>query len=1208
SGGISNISNSTGYSAGGYADYTSQFVSQYAGNNVSFSATIVGVTGQVGVGVWVDWNNNGDFVDTGEKVYNTNGNFISSNPSNISFSVPAGQTIGSYRMRIIVDYNSATPVPCVSGTVNAGEAEDYTFTVLASTVPPAPTAVVATPGVGQASVAFTAPTNNGGSTITSYTVTASGGLTGTGSGSPIVVSGLTGGAAYTFTVTATNGIGAGAASSPSSSVVIPLSATVATAASPIAVTSFTANWGVVSGITGYKLDVSTNSNFFVTTTPVSSDFETNLFTGWSNTTNWVIINASPITGTYSLRINAASSQQTNYIYTQPTTYDVTNSTTTWRFNIKTNYAPSANNKAFFYLMSNQTNLAGTSSNGYVVGFNFSGTDDLIKLWKSTAGVVDGSPLLASTQAVVSGTIYGIEVTRTSTGVWTLKYKSGGGFTSMTTVSGSATDATYTNSSYSGLVSFTTSSNAQDLRFDDFSINNAISTLLASYTDLDVASTSHSVTGLSANTNYYYRVRAINAISTSSNSNTISVSTKAIGTADYRSKAAGNFSSVANWEYNNTGTTYINATQLPLSTNDVSIIHAITLDADYTVASGRTFIISSGGSLIVSPTSTLTIAGTANFGGQSVTLQSTDVFNGGAIGVITGTLSSATNVTIQRYSRAQRGYRTLANPYNSAQVIAQLTDNFRVTGLNATNGTYGVTTNLPSVFSYNPTAVSPTNPLTPITDATASSWGVGQGLYVFIRGNADQGLAGPGSANYTSGIISPVVLDVTGGTVNQGNIIVNFRFSNGANNYNLLGNPYPSAINLKNVASLIGSVIYVYNPVKVINVNGANQYTIAGGFDSYTNDGATEVVIPSMGGFYVKATSDNQPITFEENDKVAAVAPTNVVFGADKNPGFTLAVNTAKGEVDNVRFRFNNTSVSAATDTYDAPKLANSLFDFYSLSADNKRLTIDYRSDNMTDATIPLGINTSVNSNYTISLSAFKDLPNTQLVLRDKLLNTETPLVAVGDSYNFSITADAATKGDNRFEIGLSGITVLPTKLTSFTAQLQSSKTVAVNWATASEVNADYYQVQRSTNGSSFTSIGKVAAKGAGNYTYNDDLSSITPQPSTIYYRLQMVDKDGSVAYSKVASCQLSFASNKALVIYPNPVQATLFAEVTAGKAGKVTMVVTDMQGKQLRSQTAAVNAGITALSIDANGLAAGSYVLIVTDSDGEQQKQQFVKQ
>jgi hypothetical protein len=88
-----------------------------------------------------------------------------------------------------------------------------------ATVPGAPTSVVATGGNGQASVAFTPPSSNGGAAITSYTVTASpGGAQATGTSSPIVVPGLTNGVSYTFTVRATNSVGQGTASAASNSV------------------------------------------------------------------------------------------------------------------------------------------------------------------------------------------------------------------------------------------------------------------------------------------------------------------------------------------------------------------------------------------------------------------------------------------------------------------------------------------------------------------------------------------------------------------------------------------------------------------------------------------------------------------------------------------------------------------------------------------------------------------------------------------------------------------------------------------------------------------------------------------------------------------------------------------------------------------------------------------------------------------------------
>jgi hypothetical protein len=87
------------------------------------------------------------------------------------------------------------------------------------TAPGAPTGVTATAGDGQATVTFSPPTSNGGSPITSYTVTSTpGGLTAPGAGSPVTVSGLTNGTAYTFTVHATNAVGAGPESAPSNPV------------------------------------------------------------------------------------------------------------------------------------------------------------------------------------------------------------------------------------------------------------------------------------------------------------------------------------------------------------------------------------------------------------------------------------------------------------------------------------------------------------------------------------------------------------------------------------------------------------------------------------------------------------------------------------------------------------------------------------------------------------------------------------------------------------------------------------------------------------------------------------------------------------------------------------------------------------------------------------------------------------------------------
>jgi C1A family cysteine protease len=94
------------------------------------------------------------------------------------------------------------------------------LTVPLYTVPSAPTGVSATAGDAQATVSFSPPASDGGSPITSYTVTSNpDGRTAIGSSSPLTVTGLTNGTSYTFTVTATNAAGTGPASAPSNSVI-----------------------------------------------------------------------------------------------------------------------------------------------------------------------------------------------------------------------------------------------------------------------------------------------------------------------------------------------------------------------------------------------------------------------------------------------------------------------------------------------------------------------------------------------------------------------------------------------------------------------------------------------------------------------------------------------------------------------------------------------------------------------------------------------------------------------------------------------------------------------------------------------------------------------------------------------------------------------------------------------------------------------------
>jgi trimeric autotransporter adhesin len=162
--------------------------------------------------------------------------------ANISVPFTAGATGGSAISSYTVTSSSTATASGASSplTISQAVGSSYTYTVtatnangtssassasnsvLSASVPSTPTIGTATAGVNSASITFSAPASNGGSAITGYTMTSSGGQTGTGAGSPITVSGLSDSATYTFTVKATNAFGTSAASGASNSVTIPI--------------------------------------------------------------------------------------------------------------------------------------------------------------------------------------------------------------------------------------------------------------------------------------------------------------------------------------------------------------------------------------------------------------------------------------------------------------------------------------------------------------------------------------------------------------------------------------------------------------------------------------------------------------------------------------------------------------------------------------------------------------------------------------------------------------------------------------------------------------------------------------------------------------------------------------------------------------------------------------------------------------------------
>jgi surface protein len=111
--------------------------------------------------------------------------------------------------------------------------------------------------------------------------------------------------------------------------------------------------------------------------------------------------------------------------------------------------------------------------------------------------------------------------------------------------------------------------------------------------------------------------------------------------------------------------------------------------------------------------------------------------------------------------------------------------------------------------------------------------------------------------------------------------------------------------------------------------------------------------------------------------------------------------------------------------------------------------------------------------------------------------------------------------------------LLPIELSEFTAY-RTSNHVDILWSTSSEINNDFFEIQRSVDNESWESIQVVA--GAGNSNYLIDYIAIDENPlaGLSYYRIKQVDFDGRMSYTQSVSVNFKMQNEDKLIIYPNP--------------------------------------------------------------------------
>ena len=175
---------------------------------------------------------------------------------------------------------------------------------------------------------------------------------------------------------------------------------------------------------------------------------------------------------------------------------------------------------------------------------------------------------------------------------------------------------------------------------------------------------------------------------------------------------------------------------------------------------------------------------------------------------------------------------------------------------------------------------------------------------------------------------------------------------------------------------------------------------------------------------------------------------------------------------------------------------------------------------------------------------------------------------------------------------------LPIQLLTFEAE-PVGNTVLVSWTTASEINNDYFTIERSVDAVNYAPIGTVDGAGNSNtsrsYTYTD----IQPMMGISYYRLRQTDFNGDFEVFDPAVVNFGSGLVQGAALFPNPAVEYAHVMINTAASGKGWVRVTDVTGRLISNYQIVMEKGMTPFTLQTDDLAPGKYLVTVEAADGK---------
>ncbi len=329
-------------------------------------------------------------------------------------------------------------------------------------------------------------------------------------------------------------------------------------------------------------------------------------------------------------------------------------------------------------------------------------------------------------------------------------------------------------------------------------------------------------------------------------------------------------------------------------------------------------------------------------------------------------------------------------------------------------------------------------------------------------------------------------------------------------------------------------------------------------------------------------------------------------GSAVNPAlYTLTVSNTGGEASTLSIL---ASLPANVFSYDnsyTPQVTLTLADNTSGTPSGFTAPTGSSTPSFGLATLPAGATISITFRAAIAATANDNQAyqaSGAVAYINPLRTTATSTIQPGGNYAGGTDATSGTAGGSNYTATSStaeDVTIarpLPVELKSFNvkaADLNSELT----WATASELQNDHFDIERSLDGHSFESIGAVKGQGTSahetSYRYTD-IGAGRLSLKSIYYRLRQVDLDGGSSYSPVRVVKFERGTKGAIALYPNPHQGTAMLDLTALPALESQVEVLDLSGRVVGKFQLV---GGLEHSLNLNTLPLGSYLIRVRNAE-----------